>query len=131
MKKARLELAREWFDRADEELEYAKAGFKETQYAPLACFLAQQIAEKYLKGFLIAHGVEPPRTHVLTALLKACVDIIGSLEELAETCRTLEQYYIPTRYPGDFPASYSASEASAALSAAEKIRQRILAIIAK
>ena len=49
-------LAQEWFSRADDDLLFAKAGFKETDIAADACFLSHQAVEKYLKG-LIVHSI--------------------------------------------------------------------------
>jgi len=48
----------DWFRRADGDLAFAKAGFNESKVPSLACFLSQQIAEKYLKGFLLSRNNE-------------------------------------------------------------------------
>lgn len=41
-------LAQHWFVLADEELDYAQAGFQDTTNWRLTCFHAQQVAEKFL-----------------------------------------------------------------------------------
>lgn len=34
----------------------------------IICYHCQQSAEKYLKGFLVLHGMSPPKTHDLNQL---------------------------------------------------------------
>lgn len=59
-------LSGEWFEKAEEDALSLRAVLKEG--APItACFLAQQMAEKYLKGLLAAHHVEFPKVHNLVA----------------------------------------------------------------
>jgi len=74
----------------------------ETAHYRIICFLAQQLAEKYLKAFLGVNGHEPDdnKTHNLTTLLYDCFDIDKSLVELKEECRTLKLYAVAPRYPG-------------------------------
>lgn len=49
-------LAKEWFGRAENDYKSAQVILDEGGYYGTTCFLAQQIAEKYLKGFLVWHG---------------------------------------------------------------------------
>ena len=47
-----------WFAKADDDIELARRALAPDRPLPaLACYLAQQCAEKYLKGYLVAHGV--------------------------------------------------------------------------
>ena len=52
---------RDWFEKADqdlEDLELARRALGPEEPLPgMACYHAQQCAEKYLKGYLIAHSV--------------------------------------------------------------------------
>ena len=50
-------LANEWFESGLSDYKYAKVGLKEEEVYPQIAFLSQQIAEKYLKGFLILNGI--------------------------------------------------------------------------
>lgn len=51
MRKAGVEEGRRWLDQAKENLKWARWLADEGGYH-IACFLAQQIAEKAIKGFL-------------------------------------------------------------------------------
>ena len=55
------ELAERWLVFAQQDLRGAQVMFDEKLYN-LACFHAQQCAEKALKGMLIRQGIVPPRT---------------------------------------------------------------------
>jgi HEPN domain-containing protein len=48
-------LAKEWFKKSQDDYKSAKVVLEEGGYYGTTCFLAQQIVEKYLKGFLIYH----------------------------------------------------------------------------
>ena len=54
------------------------------------CFHAQQAAEKFLKAFLVFHGLPPLRTHDLVALLAACVPLNSSLTTRQQDCQKIE-----------------------------------------
>lgn len=92
----------------------------------LACFVAQQAAEKALKGLLYAAGAEVVLGHSVAAL---CHDVAAIHSELSSKCgewATLDQHYIPTRYPdalpGGIPADvYTGAQASAAVGLAAEV----------
>lgn len=65
----------------------------------LACFHAQQGAEKALKAYLLARGRTVPREHHTVSLLRASVLVGLTGRNLDRACRLLDQYYLPTRYP--------------------------------
>lgn len=110
-----------WFSKADDDLKFAKAGFRETKIPSDACFLSQQVAEKYLKGFLINQGKNFKRTHNLLKLLNSCAKIDKSFKKLFEDCKGLNIYYIEARYPDDILINYTINEAKNALRYAENI----------
>ena len=118
-------LALEWFLRAQDDLLFATAGFKESGIARATCFLSQQAAEKYLKGFLVANGVEPPRTHILPELLTACIKINKEFAGIAEECEFLNQFYNPARYPGGVDLDFSHKLGEKALLAGEAVEKFI------
>jgi len=70
-----------------------------------ACFHAQQAAEKALKALLAsATGEAPPRTHGIAELLFLLPET--SLSAIrAELAESLDDYYLPTRYPDALPGS--------------------------
>ncbi|EKO40060.1 MAG: hypothetical protein B193_1217 [Solidesulfovibrio magneticus str. Maddingley MBC34] len=65
------------------------------------CFHAQQAAEKYLKAFLVAWDVPPPRSHDCIALLALCVGHAPELAVLEPACRRLTYFGTASRYPDD------------------------------
>jgi HEPN domain-containing protein len=69
-------------------------------FADIICFHAEQCAEKALKGFILALGQVPPRTHDLVVLQQALtkLDIRGTV--LQGYCLALSDYAVAPRYPG-------------------------------
>ncbi|MEK7100430.1 MAG: HEPN domain-containing protein [Patescibacteria group bacterium] len=96
-------LANEWFESALSDYNYAKVGLKEDQVYPQVAFLSQQIAEKYLKGFLILNGVNIQKIHELPKLLGECIKFNSDLEKLRDACELLTGFYTEVRYPPDIP----------------------------
>lgn len=82
------------------------------------------LAEFYLKGFLVLHHIEPPRTHDLTKLLLRCCSVRPGLTSLRGACATLTQYYIEARYPPDVK-SYTKPEAEEAVRYATQVRDSV------
>ncbi len=58
----------EWFAKADDDEKSIRAILKEGGAPSTACFLSQQIAEKYLKGLLVFLGKSFPKIHDLLGL---------------------------------------------------------------
>ena len=117
-------LAQEWFDSAKIDYLYAQTGLKEKTVFPQVAFLSQQVAEKFLKGFLILNGVEPLRIHDLPKLLDECVKIDSGLEKLRDACELLSGFYIETRYPPDI-LDYTRGEISEAFAQAKLVKETI------
>ena len=69
-----------------------------------ACFQSQQAAEKALKSFLYVSGADPERLHSVYRLLRACAELNSEFEQLVDA-GSLDQYYVPTRYPNGLPDS--------------------------
>lgn len=92
----------------------------------LACFLAQQSAEKGLKAYLYARGIENPWGHSAAQLCEAAREFDTAFAELTEAASTLDRYYIPTRYPNGLPGGTPADafhqrDSESALADAEKV----------
>lgn len=119
-----LENARKWFRKAESDLANARrttAG-EEGPY-DTACFHAQQAAEKYLKGFLIAHGEEIPHTHSLEELAHRADDVtpLGlGLAKLAE----LSYYAVEVRYDLDMWPERETAEKE--IETAERVKAAVL-----
>lgn len=125
MKKNDIQLAREWLKKAGDDLLSAQVILNEGGYLGTTCFLSQQIVEKCLKGFLVAHGAKPDKIHDLIKLLNDCLRFDRSLMDIQDECVMLNDYYIEARYPLDVPVDYKKPETRSALKAAEVIIQRI------
>lgn len=121
MKNKNKKLAEEWFKKAMDDYKSAKVVLEEGGYYGTTCFLSQQIAEKYLKGFLVFCGEKVLKIHDLIKLLNECKRVDRGFEELEEECVLLNDYYIETRYPLDTPVNYSKREAKSDLEAVDKI----------
>ncbi|MBI4129965.1 HEPN domain-containing protein [Candidatus Roizmanbacteria bacterium] len=117
-------LAQEWISSAESDFQYATVGLKQRIIFPQVAFLSQQVAEKYLKGYLMFHGKVFPRIHDLTKLLDVCVRIEPELEKLRNSCELLTGFYIETRYPPDIP-DYTKEEINKAYVAAKRIKEQI------
>jgi len=65
----------------------------------IICYLCQQSAEKYLKGYLVLHGMNPPKTHDLNQLQKLCSSISNNFTDVADHCSDLTAYGVQPRYP--------------------------------
>ena len=115
------EYAREWFAKADIDLK--SAGLLEGISGPpeTICFLAQQGAEKYLKGYLAWRGVPFRKVHDLLEILNACRRADDAFGELEADCRMLNPYSVDVRYPG-YPVGCTSDDAHDALSRSEHIR---------
>ncbi len=61
--------ALEWFDHGDHEVETAQLIYDNHGHADAIAYHIQQAIEKYLKGYLVLHGIEPPWIHELDTLL--------------------------------------------------------------
>lgn len=94
------------------------------------CFHAQQVAEKVLKAFLVAHGHDILKTHDLIALLAQCINLDRTLSDLEADCRKLTSYGVAARYPDDLFEPVEA-DARELVSAAWRVRARILTLLPK
>lgn len=119
-------LFQEWFDKADEDELSINAILTEKGAPSTACFLSQQMGEKYLKGFLVFHEKEFPKIHQLEKLLNMCKEIDNSFEVLKDDAVLLSEFYVETRYPGDVPEGFSWNDARKAFESAKKIKDFVL-----
>ena len=120
-------LFQQWLDFASEDLAVAQLAFKEKHFSH-TCFLSQQAIEKALKAFLIAKVNQYPRIHNLTDLLTQCTAVEATFTQFIPECATVDQYYIPTRYPTGIPGGLASTpptthHATTAVDAATRILQ--------
>lgn len=112
-----------WLEQAEEDRRGAQLLVDGASYH-LACFVAQQVAEKALKAFLYAQGEEFVVGHSVEALSRWAAEFDADFEQLRQDIAPLDGYYIPTRYPNGLPDSiparvYTRSAAEEALRLAD------------
>lgn len=118
------QLAKEWFNSALSDFRYAQVGLNENEIYPQVAFLAQQIAEKYLKGYLVLNGVNIQKIHDLPKLLDECIKFNSDLEKLRDACELLTGFYVEVRYPPDIP-DYTKDEIVESFNNAKLIKETI------
>ena len=119
-------LAGEWLFKAQEDELSARDILEDKQGAPsTVCFLSQQMAEKILKGYLVFKGKKFPKIHDLDRLVKLCQEFDKSFKRIKSQARYLSNFYITTRYPGDYP-EFNWREAEEAFRSAIKIKNFVL-----
>lgn len=94
--------SRRWVGQALHDLATAELLVEHGRY-PVACFLAQQAAEKALKGLLYHDGADIVLGHSVAALCREAAARHPVLEPHCGAWSTLDQHYIPTRYPDALP----------------------------
>jgi HEPN domain-containing protein len=102
MRNTPLEEGQRWLRQAQEDLRWARHLAEQGAYH-LACFLAQQVAEKVLKAFLYAQGEEIVVGHSVERLCAAAASFEPEFRIRARSWSVLDGYYIPTRYPNSLP----------------------------
>ncbi len=114
-----------WLSQAHYDLQAAALNQREN-FPEIACFLAQQAAEKSLKAFLYAQGERPVLGHATHRLVQRCAEYEENFATLLDGCRQLDQYYIPTRYPNGIPEGiphdvYTSAQAEKAVQLARAV----------
>lgn len=103
-----------WIQRAEEDYAAALSAVRRrTPLTYVACFHAQQCAEKYLKAILVSKQIAFSRTHDLLLLNDQCEKAGVLLGLDAKALNTLSDHAVKARYPGDDPTSEEAREALA------------------
>jgi len=124
------QLYQEWLNKVKEDEDTGKKILEGRGFPAPACFHFQQMAEKSLKALLIFYNVEFPKIHDLIVLAMLFEPILPEIKEYKTELNFLNNYYIETRYPGDYP-EFTLKEAQEAFEAAVKIKEFVLEKIAK
>lgn len=124
--KGNKEVVELWFRKADEDELNIKSILKHKDGTPAAaCFLAQQMAEKYLKGLLIFVKNDLLKIHDLVKLEEVLLESFADISVIHNDASMLSGFYVEARYPGDFP-EFSWTEAEEAYESAKKIKNYVL-----
>ncbi len=125
------QLWQEWVKKADENELNIKSILKHRDgTSNWVGFLAQQMAEKYLKALLVFHKRGYPKIHDLLRIASLIAPLAENVLAFDEELRRLTRLYIIDRYPGEM-AELSWKEAEDAYAAARRIKEFVLSEIAK
>lgn len=119
-----------WLKQAEADLKAAKVSLDSGHYE-WSCFQSQHSGEKALKAFLYEKGYTSIITHSLKELIKECLKRDKSFKVLSTHARTLDMFYIPTRYPnglsGDLAPSefYEREDAEGCINSAQSILKKV------
>ena len=124
------EYAREWIRKAHADFVAANRALqdckKNSDQSEIACFHAQQCAEKWLKALLSHHGCAVARVHDLLALARSCKKLGFPASRLEKGLRLLNQYAVEIRYPGATATIAEARKAVAAMRLRVQVCGKIL-----
>lgn len=113
---------RAWFEKADQDLEMARRALGPEEPLPgMACYHAQQCAEKYLKGYLIARSISFRFVHDLIYLTQLCAAQEPVFEELMSAAEILGEYGVTMRYPMEGSEEPDIEAAREAIGLAEQV----------
>ena len=118
-------LTKEWVIRAQNDLKSAEILYKEKGPSDSLCFHCHQSVEKFLKAFLVFKNIHFEKIHSLWKLAKLCATEDKKFLNFEEELKTLDAYYIESRYPPEVVV-YSREECRKNLDIAEKITQFII-----
>jgi len=114
----------QWISKAEEDLLVVKQLMAaEILVKGAIAYHCQQSAEKFLKAFLVFHGVEIVKTHNIEFLLEQCKRIDINFSEIVPG--NLTDFGVEVRYPGDF-LEPSLMEIQTMIPVVENIRQLTL-----
>ena len=116
-----------WRLKAEEDFTAASILAEHGGPAATICFLCQQVAEKYLKGYLLLRRQSPKRIHHVDVLLEDCIAFDDSFQLLVDDAVFLKRYYIESRYPDDLAEDVRPEEVASAMAAASHLRDFVLA----
>jgi HEPN domain-containing protein len=124
-KQKRIAGALRWLLQSEQDLDDAKFNLSGSRYN-VACFLAQQSAEKILKAYLFRKGAYSVWGHSVADLCDDATKYDMGFEKLFSIAGPLDMYYMPTRYPDSLPEgipskAFIEEDARRAIDMAEKI----------
>ncbi|MGB9607136.1 MAG: HEPN domain-containing protein [bacterium] len=113
-----------WLEQAIHDLEDARFNLSGGRYN-VACFLAQQAAEKALKAFLLKKGADEVWGHSIADLCEDAKNFDPSFVKIEREIVLLDKYYLPTRYPDALPGgipsyAFDEEDAKRAITISEK-----------
>lgn len=118
------DLVKGWLLKAESDLTNAELCLNAGKALDTVCFHAQQAAEKFIKAYLIAHGIDFPFIHNLEKLSELGAKHDPDFINIKSLGQGLTPYAVELRYDNEFWPT--AAIASRALDAALTIRKFVL-----
>jgi HEPN domain-containing protein len=122
----RWDFVQQWLARAEQDLRASRVilggGLEDFENVG---FHAQQTAEKFLKGLLVRHQVEFPKTHNIAHLRGFVAQVDAALADRLAPADALTPFGVEYRYPGDLPP-VSRRQGMDAIRLAEQLRDEVL-----
>ena len=116
-----------WIAKAEEDYDVARSALRRKKpWTFTACFHAQQCAEKYIKGMLVAKGSPFSKVHDLLKLSQECERAGILIAVDSKSLGRLSLYAILTRYPGAAPTLEEARDALEIAKAVRKFARKFL-----
>lgn len=116
---------KEWMIKAQNDLESAKILYREKGPSDSLTFHCHQSVKKYLKAYLISCNIRFPKVHNLWHLAKLCSKKDKEFLKFEEELKTLDAYYIESRYPAEVLV-YSKEECRKILETARELTKFII-----
>jgi HEPN domain-containing protein len=129
-KPSQKSISEEWFLRGEHDLQSAKLLLQQGGPTDTIAVLAQQAAEKYLKGYLLSQGWKLQRTHDLEVLVSEAITHNKAFEQFLDFARVVSAYYLEDRYPPGPPPGYPREEIADIMGQTEKLIARIRGAVA-
>lgn len=102
MKEADKE-AKRWFLQAKDDYKFVDWILREGVFFDKGCFLSQQAGEKVIKACLYATGKRRVIGHSLYEMVNDLVAIDEKFNQVFDSAKRLDRFYITTRYPNGLP----------------------------
>lgn len=114
--------ARSWIRFSLRDLVVARSlsGLGSTHWSACA-YHCQQSAEKCMKGYMVQHAIQFPKTHDLRKLIQTISTYNPILAQKLKTAKRLSKYAIEYRYPDAANRPMTKQKAQSAVRLAEKV----------
>jgi HEPN domain-containing protein len=110
--KTAADVVKGWLLKAESDLTNARICVAAGQALDTACFHAQQAAEKFLKAYLIAYGIDFPFIHNLEKLIELGAQHDPAFLSIKALGQELTPYAVELRYDDEFwPSAETARQA--------------------
>ncbi|MCK4341397.1 MAG: HEPN domain-containing protein [Phycisphaerae bacterium] len=100
--KKKDDLVQGWLRKAKSDLVSARLCISAGEALDAACFHAQQAAEKCIKAYLTARGIEFPFIHNLEKLIEVCAQTDPAFATIKALGQELTPYAVELRYDHEF-----------------------------